>query len=53
MKLLAFFGSDHFPVLAELCFEPEARLRQEAPQAGPEAREEAQGTIQEGRNDGD
>jgi endonuclease/exonuclease/phosphatase (EEP) superfamily protein YafD len=53
MKLLAFFGSDHFPVLAELCFEPEAKLRQEAPQAGPEAREEAQGTIQEGRNDGD
>jgi endonuclease/exonuclease/phosphatase (EEP) superfamily protein YafD len=50
MKLLGFFGSDHFPVLVELCHEPVAKLRQKAPEAGHEDREEAQNSIQEGKN---
>ena len=47
---LPFFGSDHFPVLAELCLEPSAERRQEAPQAGEEDREEAQEAIDEGKS---
>jgi hypothetical protein len=53
MKRLDFFGSDHFPVLAELCYEPEAASRQEAPTARQDDREEAQEKIQEGKEPGD
>lgn len=49
MKRLPFFGSDHFPVLAELCLAPSAERRQKAPEAGEEDREEAQEAIEEGK----
>jgi len=53
MKLLAYFGSDHFPVFAELCHEPNARSRQEAPATSHEDREEAREAIQEGKRSND
>jgi endonuclease/exonuclease/phosphatase (EEP) superfamily protein YafD len=49
MKRLGFFGSDHFPVLTELCFKPKAKQRQEAPAADEDDREEAEEKIHEGK----
>lgn len=49
LRRLASFGSDHFPVLVELSFEPEAASRQNAPTAKQEDKEEAAEKIQEGR----
>jgi endonuclease/exonuclease/phosphatase (EEP) superfamily protein YafD len=53
LKRLGYFGSDHFPVLAELCYEPKAAPRQEAPTADQEDREEAEDKIEEGKEAGD
>jgi endonuclease/exonuclease/phosphatase (EEP) superfamily protein YafD len=53
LKRLGFFGSDHFPVLADLCYEPKAAPQQEAPAADQDDREEAQEKIQEGKEAGD
>lgn len=52
MRRLAYFGSDHFPVLVELCLEPNSKQRKEAPAAGDD-RKEARGKIQEGQERGD
>jgi endonuclease/exonuclease/phosphatase (EEP) superfamily protein YafD len=41
MRRLRSFGSDHFPMLVELCYSPTAIPMQEAPQADGEDREEA------------
>jgi endonuclease/exonuclease/phosphatase (EEP) superfamily protein YafD len=49
MRCLGFFGSDHFPVLAELCYRPELAPRHDAPEADREEREEAQEMIEEGK----
>jgi endonuclease/exonuclease/phosphatase (EEP) superfamily protein YafD len=49
MRRLGFFGSDHFPVLAELCYRPELAHRQEAPEADREDEAEAQEMIEEGK----
>jgi endonuclease/exonuclease/phosphatase (EEP) superfamily protein YafD len=48
MRRLGFFGSDHFPMLAELCYQPELAHRHEAPEADREDEEEAQAMIEEG-----
>lgn len=53
MKLLGYFGSDHFPIFAELCHQPEARQLQEAPTPVHDDREEAQDTVEEGKRAGD
>ena len=53
LERLSFFGSDHFPVLAELCYEPKAAPRQEAPTADQDDREEAQEKMREGKEAGD
>ncbi|MEQ9639863.1 MAG: endonuclease/exonuclease/phosphatase family protein [Alphaproteobacteria bacterium] len=49
IELLPAFGSDHFPVFAELYHQPAAEAEQEPPQANGEDREEAADKIQEGR----
>lgn len=49
LRRLDFFGSDHFPVLVELSFEPKAASRQNAPTAQQEDKEEAAEKIQESR----
>ncbi|MGF1476636.1 MAG: endonuclease/exonuclease/phosphatase family protein [Geminicoccaceae bacterium] len=53
MKRLGYFGSDHFPVFADLCFEPSAKHRQEAPTPEAGDREETSEKIQEGKTNGD
>jgi endonuclease/exonuclease/phosphatase (EEP) superfamily protein YafD len=53
LKRLGPFGSDHFSVLAELCYEPKAAPQQEAPAADQADREEAQEKIEEGKEAGD
>ncbi|WP_425414922.1 endonuclease/exonuclease/phosphatase family protein [Rubellimicrobium mesophilum] len=49
LERLPHIGSDHFPVLAELCFEPAAEARQVTPEPAQEDLEEAQEKIDEGR----
>jgi endonuclease/exonuclease/phosphatase (EEP) superfamily protein YafD len=48
MKRLGYFGSDHFPMLIELCHQPRAAALQEPPAADREDREEAREKIAEG-----
>lgn len=45
MEVLPEFGSDHYPVLARLCHEPEAASRQGAPEPTADDLEEAQEVI--------
>lgn len=45
LQRLRHIGSDHFPVLAELQYEPEAEARQEMPEAARADREEAQEKV--------
>lgn len=49
LRRLSYFGSDHFPVLVELSFEPEAASRQNAPAPQQEDQKEAAEKIQEGQ----
>jgi endonuclease/exonuclease/phosphatase (EEP) superfamily protein YafD len=42
-------GSDHFPILVELCHQPQAAAVQEGDQPAPEDLEEAQEHIEEGK----
>jgi endonuclease/exonuclease/phosphatase (EEP) superfamily protein YafD len=52
MRRLGYYGSDHFPVLIELCLEREAELVQEAPAPEGNDREEARDKIEEGKEAG-
>ena len=49
LERLRSIGSDHFPVFAELCYEPKAEARQDAPEADQADREEAREKIAEGK----
>jgi len=49
MERLEASGSDHFPVLVELSFEPGNRHRQAEPEAEPEDRQQAQEKIDKAR----
>ena len=49
MRRLRSFGSDHFPMLVELCYSPTAMPLQEAPQADGDDREEAADKIAQAR----
>ena len=50
LERLPHIGSDHFPVLAELCFEPKAgTTRQETPEPAQEDLKEAQEKITDGK----
>ena len=48
MRRLPYVGSDHFPVYAQLSFEPSAKRDQEAPAADAGDTQEARQTIAEG-----
>lgn len=50
IKRLPNIGSDHFPVLVELQYEPKAEAIQDAPEADRADREEAREIIQDGRD---
>jgi endonuclease/exonuclease/phosphatase (EEP) superfamily protein YafD len=47
IAVLDGFGSDHFPLLVELSYEPQAEQTQEAPQPDAEDHERAQETLRE------
>ena len=51
MKRLGDIGSDHLPILVELCAAKLARSTLPAPRLEPEVREEARETVQEGREE--
>lgn len=48
MRRLPFVGSDHFPVVATLSFEPDATAKQEAPAPDGSDEQETRKTIAEG-----
>lgn len=48
LRRLPGFGSDHFPILATLCFRPARSDEHEPPTAYEEEHQEAEKTIQEG-----
>jgi len=50
LRRLPNVGSDHFPVFAELQYEPSAEAEQDAPKADHEDREEAAEMIEEARD---
>lgn len=49
LERLPSVGSDHFPVLVELCYEPAAATGQETPEPAHEDLDEARERIEEGR----
>jgi endonuclease/exonuclease/phosphatase (EEP) superfamily protein YafD len=49
LRRLPNIGSDHFPVYAELQYEPKAEAEQDAPEADQDDREEAKEMIEEAR----
>lgn len=51
LRRLPYFGSDHFPVLVELCLHPAAAAIQEAPSADRGDQREAAEKIADGRED--
>jgi endonuclease/exonuclease/phosphatase (EEP) superfamily protein YafD len=51
LRRLPYFGSDHFPMLIELCHHPAAAAKQEPPEADGADRKEAAAKIAEGRED--
>lgn len=51
MQRLGAFGSDHFSILATLCYRPSRTDENEAPEASAEERQEASETIQEGKTE--
>jgi endonuclease/exonuclease/phosphatase (EEP) superfamily protein YafD len=51
LRVLPGFGSDHFPILAVLSFEPERRAEQERPEADHDDQGEAQEKIREGEEE--
>ena len=50
MRVLPSVGSDHFPVIATLSFEPDARAEQEAPAPDGGDEQETHETIAEGKS---
>lgn len=52
LQRLPAYGSDHFPITAELSYEPEKKHHQEKPEAEPEEYEEAEEKIEEGVEEG-
>lgn len=48
LRRLPGFGSDHFPILATLCFRPSRRDEHDTPTASGAEHEKAQATIEEG-----
>ncbi len=51
LKLLEQVGSDHFPVLIELSYEPEAPAEQPEPEATAEEKEEAEEKVEKAAKD--
>jgi hypothetical protein len=49
MQRLDAFGSDHFPILATLCYRPTRQNEHETPEASQEERQEASETIEKGK----
>ncbi|MFQ3789715.1 endonuclease/exonuclease/phosphatase family protein [Halomonas sp. A29] len=49
LKRLPYFGSDHFPILASLCFRPSRRDEHDTPEADGDERSWARATIREAR----
>lgn len=52
LERLGYFGSDHFPILVELCYRPPAKRYQETPPSDAEDEVEAQEAIEEGLEKG-
>ncbi|MCG6114864.1 MAG: endonuclease/exonuclease/phosphatase family protein [Mesorhizobium sp.] len=52
-RRLEDIGSDHYPIIVDLCLQPEAAGRQEGEQAEPEDLREAEEHIEEGREAAD
>ncbi len=48
LAVLEAFGSDHFPILADLAFDPDAVIPHEIPRASQQDREEAAKRIEKG-----
>ncbi len=53
MRRLESFGSDHFPILATLCYRPARADENDSPEADREERQQAAETIAEAREEGD
>lgn len=49
MRRLGYFGSDHFPMLVELCYSPSAAAVQDAPKSDSDDRREADEKIAQAR----
>ena len=49
MKRMPYYGSDHFPIFAVLCFEPDQPAVQEPPEKDGEDRRKADQLIQKGK----
>ncbi|MEC8859160.1 MAG: endonuclease/exonuclease/phosphatase family protein [Pseudomonadota bacterium] len=49
MQRLDYFGSDHFPILATLCFRPSESDRNDTPSADSDERDEARDIIDDGQ----
>lgn len=52
LRRLAGFGSDHFPILTELSYEPKGADDQEAPKLGREGRQAAKRKLRKARDSG-
>ncbi|XQU07074.1 endonuclease/exonuclease/phosphatase family protein [Halomonas sp. LY9] len=51
MQRLDAFGSDHFPILATLCYRPSRQNEHDTPEASQEERQEANETIEKGKTE--
>ena len=51
MQRLDAFGSDHFPILATLCYRPTRQNEHETPEASQEEHQEASETIEKGKTE--
>ncbi|SDU01253.1 endonuclease/exonuclease/phosphatase family protein [Halopseudomonas salegens] len=49
MHRLKDFGSDHFPIIATLCYRPSRATEHDAPSANPDERQHATEQVQEGK----